>query len=79
MQGMIDAKGKFVSVSSMLASSSHDATAYRYSSVALANGNNELADNFNLVFDEAYPCREQYLCPCRKLFLNRSLEKHANV
>lgn len=56
MQGMVDAKGKFMSVSSMLTSSSHDATAYRFSSVALAIGNNELPDNFHLVFDEAYPC-----------------------
>lgn len=63
MQGMCDADCKFVSISSLLTSSSHDSTAYQLSAFADAIRNGQLPSNFHVVMDEAYPCREQEMSP----------------
>lgn len=75
MQGMCDADCKFVSISSTLTSSSHDSTQYQMSSFAEAIANGWLPPEFHVVMDEAYPCREQELCPWSGK--NLSVEKDA--
>ncbi len=63
MQAMCDARCRFVSLSSSLCSSSHDASVYKCSNFAEMIRDGKLPNNFHVVMDEAYPCTEYELTP----------------
>jgi hypothetical protein len=70
MQGFVDDRCRFLSISMKVCSSTHDSTAYLLSDLSAAIRAGKLPEWAHIVLDEAYPCRQQELSP----FRGRSLE-----
>ena len=63
MQGFVDSKCRFLSISMNLCSSVHDSTAYYVSSLSQAIRDGKLPSWAHIVLDEAYVNRQQELSP----------------
>ncbi len=63
LQAFCDANLRFRNVSMKCCASTHDSTAYEQSAMARFINNKRLPDEFFVVLDEAYTCRQQELSP----------------
>ena len=71
LQGFCDSTCKFVSISSIVCSSSGDNTAYIVTQLARDIKAGLLPDKFHIVFDEAYVCKKQEMSPHKGRNLSR--------
>ena len=70
MQGFVDSRCKFLSISMKTCSSTHDSTAYNVSDVSNAIRDGRLASWAHIVLDEAYTNTLQELSPYRGINLD---------